>query len=314
MKFVIIPIFCSLLAFTGCNLFSPDEIDERVPGELLSSASDVSFEYACRYNMYYIAQAESQFYGMHNRYTSSLDSLQDVARFSDETRFCPECNLEYSITVSMEDGYYFSCPMQHEPSHGYVINGASSWGWVNPPFTEEQGCWLNMNQIVTCESMYYGMYNCYTDCLDSLVWLPEECHTCPACGTEYILQCNSPDTYFLSCPIPETPNHGFVINGVKSWDPWWPGYTHQDCCRNRMAVLATAESMYYGEYNTYTDSYDNLYNSGIYTFPDHRSISCPQCDNVLILNSPSSEHYSIHCPQPSSPTHGSVVDGFTSWQ
>jgi len=222
MKFVIIPIFCSLLAFTGCNLFSPDEVTERIPGERSSSEPRSTPEYICRYNMFYIANAESMFYGIYNRYTESLDTLE-------------------------------------------IICG-----------------------------------------------LPPDAKSCPECGWEFLLVCSTPDTYNLTCPLPELPNHGTVIDGVSSWGWINPPYTYENLCHSHMVALATAESMYYGEYNTYTDSYDNLYNSGIYTF-SHYLIQCPLSGNVLFLYSPSSEHYSITCPEPYPPYHGSIVDGITSW-
>jgi prepilin-type N-terminal cleavage/methylation domain-containing protein len=79
-------------------------------------------------------------------------------------------------------------------------------------------------------------------------------------------------------------------------------------CLSNMRCLATAESMYYGEWNTFTADWNELN-----TMQDNASIlECPQ-DNVgYALAVPTADDYTVTCA--SGVSHGSVENGITSWQ
>jgi hypothetical protein len=165
-------------------------------------------------------------------------------------------------------------------------------------------CHDNMMSLASAQSMYYGIYNCYATDLEPLYRLmgsDEIC--CPECSLEYILE-GSEETYQITCPLPELPNHGYIADGI----PCWPQEPTVDNCRSNMRGIAVAQSMYFGYYNTYAGDIGALrefYEGSII-------LLCPVCGETYELHG-DSEHYSVVCPCVCEPPHGSVVDGITSW-
>ncbi len=165
-------------------------------------------------------------------------------------------------------------------------------------------CHDNMMALASAQSMYYGIYNCYATDLERLYELFgfDELY-CPECGLEYILEGDG-ETYQITCPLPEMPNHGYIEDGIPSW----PQEPTVDNCRSNMQTIATAQSMYYGYYNTYAGDLADLrefFEGGII-------LSCPVCGETYDLHA-DSEHYAVVCPCVCEPPHGSVVDGMISW-
>ena len=89
-------------------------------------------------------------------------------------------------------------------------------------------------------------------------------------------------------------------------------------CQSNMRTLATAETMYYGVYDRYTDAYGELDE-----MQENASLlSCPSDalggQYTLGIWAGPPPGYSIACaiyPGPGGdPLHGSVLDGITSWQ
>jgi prepilin-type N-terminal cleavage/methylation domain-containing protein len=83
----------------------------------------------------------------------------------------------------------------------------------------------------------------------------------------------------------------------------------QSACRTNLRCLATAESMYYGAWNTFTDDWTELD-----TVQDNASaLICPEdCIGYVLALPGGPDTYTVTCP--SAMFHGSVEDGISSWQ
>lgn len=78
---------------------------------------------------------------------------------------------------------------------------------------------------------------------------------------------------------------------------------HEDECHGNMHALATQQAIYYALNGCYASTLEEL---GFY------SLTCPECGLEYLLEG-DERTFSIHCPLPSDPTHGSVVDGVATW-
>jgi len=76
-------------------------------------------------------------------------------------------------------------------------------------------------------------------------------------------------------------------------------------CRSNMRSLATAQAMYYGNYDRYAGSALELEEM----MDNAPSLRCPACTEPYEIRS-GGDSYTIQCPC----GHGSVVDGICSWQ
>jgi prepilin-type N-terminal cleavage/methylation domain-containing protein len=83
----------------------------------------------------------------------------------------------------------------------------------------------------------------------------------------------------------------------------------QSACRTNMRCLATAESMYYGAWDTFTADWAELD-----TVQDNASVlECPEDRVVYALALPGGpDTYTVTCQ--SAVFHGSVREGISSWQ
>lgn len=184
-----------------------------------------------------------------------------------------------------------------------------STGHDNPRHPAQ--CHDNMELLSTGICMFYGANGRFPDDLSELVIVdPKLCNLiCPSCKLPYLYDLSSDgDVYTITCPLPNDPNHGHIINGHSSWPPdpsAWVGI-----CHNNMRTLATCCAMFYGIYNRYPEELSELGTSGIYDYWDD---PCPACGESYHYSSDSSNTYSIHCPMPTDPTHGYVIDGICYW-
>ena len=170
--------------------------------------------------------------------------------------------------------------------------------------SEADICHDNMMVLASAQSMYYGIYNCYATDLEPLYELlgsDEIC--CPECSLEYILE-GSEETYQITCPLPELPNHGYIEDGF----PGWPQEPTVDNCRSNMQTIASLQSMYFGSHGTYAGDVETLREF----IEGDVDLSCPVCDEIYEIHA-DSEQYSVICPCACEPPHGSVVDGMMSW-
>jgi hypothetical protein len=74
-------------------------------------------------------------------------------------------------------------------------------------------------------------------------------------------------------------------------------------CHENMRVIGGQQAIYFAMNGCYASSMEELGLAGI---------SCPECGLEYLLEG-DERTYSIHCPLPSDPTHGSIVDGMATW-
>ena len=197
--------------------------------------------------------------------------------------------------VSMMDpdgGHTFSAPVD-DPGHAEM-------------------CHDNMEDLSAAISMYYASTGSYPDNLIELETVAPGISslTCPSCSLVYLYDLSSiGDVWTVTCPLPDEPNHGHIVNGQISWPPdpaVWP-----EICHSNMTCLASAMAMFYGCYNRYPEELSELGTSGIFEFWDN---PCPACGEVYQYTTNSiGDTYAIYCPMPTEPTHGYVIDGICYW-
>ena len=86
----------------------------------------------------------------------------------------------------------------------------------------------------------------------------------------------------------------------------------QAACRSNMRSLASAESMYYGKYNTFARSAASL--AATHVMDNAASVTCPIGNTSYTYTGGAT--YSLRCAAaaPADFPHGSVIDGIMSWQ
>ncbi len=85
----------------------------------------------------------------------------------------------------------------------------------------------------------------------------------------------------------------------------------QVSCRSNLRSLGSAEAMYYGSNNVYSDV-DGLATSDV--MGNASDIHCPTSGNAYSTTTANSTTYVIPCAITSPLTHGSIEDGIVSWQ
>jgi len=167
-------------------------------------------------------------------------------------------------------------------------------------------CHGNMEALSDGVCQFYGKYNQYPGSLDDLAAInPRLCSlTCPTCSLQYEYETDINDNFLIRCPLPEDPDHGFIDNGLPSWPPDPSNW--QQACQNYMMHTASACAMYYGKYNEYPEDLQDLVDEGYLPVV----YQCPACNIPLHYTRDTLEaSYTIHCPLPSDPTHGYIIDG-----
>ena len=169
------------------------------------------------------------------------------------------------------------------------------------PMLTSDSCFHNVAILCGAQSLYYGLYGCYADDIDELYSLIGDTLRCPWKVELYEITCCSPDSFWLQCQ--EYPLHAGGGPGTY-WNPYQRAVTH---CRSHMMAIASSEAMFYGQFVRY-GTMDELLQAGYGPY-----LTCPGChlDYVIDLGP---ETYTLICPMPTSPNHGSVVDGMISWQ
>ena len=173
-------------------------------------------------------------------------------------------------------------------------------------------CHDNMEDLSSAIIMFYARTNRFPDNLNELEIIEPGISnlTCPSCSLAYLYDLSSSSfIWTVTCPLPDDPNHGYIINGQRSWPPdpqQWPGI-----CHSNMRSLASACAMFYGSENRYPEELSELGTSGFYQFWDN---PCPACGKLYKYSTNSvGDTYSIYCPMPTDPTHGYVIDGICYW-
>lgn len=86
----------------------------------------------------------------------------------------------------------------------------------------------------------------------------------------------------------------------------------QAACRSNMRSLASAESMYYGKYNTFASSAANL--AATHVMDNAASVTCPIANAPYLYAGGATYQITCNGAAPAAFPHGSVVDGIMSWQ
>ncbi len=81
------------------------------------------------------------------------------------------------------------------------------------------------------------------------------------------------------------------------------GSRYVDECHENMLVIGGQQVIYYAYNGFFASSLEELGLSGTV---------CPECGLEYLLEG-DERTFSIHCPLPSDPTHGSIVDGAATW-
>ena len=265
-------------------------------------------EEICHEYMELLGNAQTMHYGVYNEYTDNIEDLQEFLQVPVESIYCP-VNGEYLFSGNVNNEYYIECPSGAEMSHGHIWNGYTSWPPDPSEYTEI--CHEHLVSLGVAQSMHYGMYNEYADNIEDLQQffsIPVDSIHCPVNG-EYIFTVDD-ENYCIACPSNVIPSHGNILNGVVSWPPDPSEYL--EYCQSNMMSLTTACSMYYGIYNRFPEKLCDLGISGVM---DNWDLMCPACSLLYIYETDvSGQTFTIHCPLPTDPNHGSVVDGIPSWE
>ena len=167
-------------------------------------------EELCRNNMMMIANACIYFFSQNERYPDDLEELGITCLN------CPTCGDSYIYNSSDETSFYLGCPNLPEPGHGYIDDGVASWTpWPPDP---QSLCRLYMRTIVSQEVIYFANHGEYTENMEDIGMAGV---VCPECGEPYILAVSgNGDEFYIECGKPSDPTHGYIDNGVASWqDP-----------------------------------------------------------------------------------------------
>ncbi len=174
----------------------------------------------CHSNMSSLASACAMFYGVNNRDPEELSELgtSGIYEYWDEP--CPDCGELYHYSTDLYSTFTIQCPMPTDPNHGYVIDGVCSW----PPDTSgcQEACRNNMQSLFSGCAMFYGSENRYPAHLKELgiSGVMENWDlVCPSCGELYSYSSDPAcTTCVIQCPLPWDPGHGFIEDGIISWN------------------------------------------------------------------------------------------------
>jgi len=160
-------------------------------------------------------------------------------------------------------------------------------------------CAWNLASFCDAQAMYYASHNCYAPDIESLYQLLGDTLTCPWTGECYEVAFCGPDSFWIPCP--NYPLHPGA--GPGYYPPMKDLYT----CRSQMRSIASSEAMFYGRFNRY-GTMQEMIDAGYITY-----MTCPGCgyDYIIELGY---KTYTLYCPMPQQPSHGSVVDGMFSWE
>lgn len=177
----------------------------------------------------------------------------------------------------------------------------SQYDRISIPEATYGPCQDNVATLCSAQSMYYGTYNCYASDIQDLYELLGDTLVCPWVFEQYEVTLLGESSYWIQCT--EYPVHPGGGPGTGGWPPANP----VRACRSCMQSLATSEAMFYGTYNRY-GSMQELVEAGFGPW-----LTCPGCGLDYIVET-GFETYTLSCPNPTYPSHGSVVDGIFSWQ
>lgn len=302
-SFMLITTMIILALSTSCTTTGDDLTSPATP-ELLNSENNLdSYVEECRANMRTIAGQAVIHFAINGTYPANMEEMGEP--YSELT--CPECGLPYEF-FGNEKLYFLNCPLPNDPNHGFIDNGLPSWTGENPDPSEHQSiCRANMRTIASQAVMFFASNNRYPDNLEEMGMSG---YLCPTCGSTYIYSAyfneeTQEPGYFLSCPLPSDPNHGFIDNGVPSWSGEQSPHPEQweDFCQANMRTIASQAVIFFAEHNKYPNCQEDIGMSGVV---------CPACGQEYLMIGTETEFY-VSCPMPSDPNHGFIDNGIPSW-
>jgi hypothetical protein len=80
--------------------------------------------------------------------------------------------------------------------------------------TNEQQCHTNMRTLASQAVMFYAENDRYPRDQEEMGMAGV---VCPECGEEYTIVADEYH-FYIGCPLPFSPNHGNIDNGVVSWE------------------------------------------------------------------------------------------------
>ena len=209
MRYFMLIITMIILALSTACTSAGDDITSPATPELLNAENNLDTYVAeCRANMRTIAGQAVIHYAINGTYPANMEEMGEP--YSEMT--CPECGLTYEF-FGDHKYYFLNCPMPNDPTHGFIDNGLPSWVENPDPSEWENICRAHMRAIASQAVMYFANHNTYPNNQEEIGMSGV---VCPACGQEYVL-IGSETEFYVSCPMPEDPNHGNIDNGVASW-------------------------------------------------------------------------------------------------
>ncbi|MCD4708066.1 MAG: hypothetical protein K8S62_10055, partial [Candidatus Sabulitectum sp.] len=123
-------------------------------------------------------------------------------------------------------------------------------------------CRANMRTIASQAVMFFANNSRYPKSLGEIGLAGL---ACPACGLTYQLA-GTEFVFYVSCPMPVYPNHGYIDNGVPSWlhDPELEEYR----CREKMEAIAIQAAIFFANNSRYPENLEEL---------GMESYKCPTC-------------------------------------
>ncbi len=200
----VIVLFVLLIACTTSedNLASPT-LPTGLSGE---NSFDTNTE-QCHTNMTTLAGQAVIFYAENGRYPRDQEEMGMAGVV------CPECGEEYDI-IGDGDYFYIECPLPFSPDHGNIDNGVASWSEEpQTPEEEQNACRANMRTIASQAVIFYAYNERYPRDQEEMGMSGV---VCPTCGEEYEI-IGGGDYFYVGCPMPFSPDHGNIDNGVASW-------------------------------------------------------------------------------------------------
>ena len=150
------------------------------------------------------------FFVVNNSYPEDLEEM-GMAELE-----CPSCYLPYNYYTYQDSlsspAFYIACPDNSLQNHGYIDNAVPSWP-QEPSEPDEYVCHSNMITISSQAVIFFAQNGTYPNNLREIGMAGT---VCPSCFLPYELIGTETD-FYVSCPMPLDPNHGYVENGVASW-------------------------------------------------------------------------------------------------
>ena len=185
---------------------APTGPDPLVSGDEVS-IPEITFN-ECATNLWTLCYYQSMYYGIHNCYASDVEGLYLLLG---DTLTCPWTGEWYEVTFCGPDSFWIQCP-------DYPIHPGGGPGYSSPEHVKPcPECRSRMRSIATMEAMYYGTFNRYGTMQEMLEAGIGPYMVCPGCGYDYLIELGF-GTYTLTCPMPQYPSHGSIVDGIPSWE------------------------------------------------------------------------------------------------